>query len=86
MLGGTSIISLLMLVVGTCIFMVAGLAVCIAISIFCDSINLSGWADGIAEKIIALVFVPILLAARVVDVVLWIFVPANIKYSLSSKV
>jgi len=83
---GTSIFSLLMLVVGTCLFMVAGLAVCIAISIFCDTINLSGWVDGFAEKVIALIFVPILLAARAVDVVMWLFVPANIKYSLSSKV
>jgi hypothetical protein len=83
---GTSIMSLLMLVVGTCLFMVAGLAVCIAISIFCDTMNLGGAFDGIAEKVIALIFVPILLAARVVDVVMWIFVPANIKYSLSSKV
>jgi hypothetical protein len=86
MILGTSIVYLLMLVVGTCLFMVAGLAVCIAISIFCDSINLSGWAEGIADKVIGLVFVPILLAARAVDVVLWIFVPANIKYSLASKV
>jgi len=83
---GTSIFSLLTLVVGTVIFMVAGLAVCIAISIFCDTINLSGWAEGISEKIIALIFFPILLAARAVDVVLWIFVPANIKYAMSSKV
>jgi hypothetical protein len=83
---GTSIMSLLMLVVGTCLFMVAGLAVCIAISIFCDTINLGGAFDGIAEKVIALIFLPILLAARVVDVVMWIFVPANIKYALSSKV
>jgi hypothetical protein len=86
MILGTSIVSLLMLVVGTCLFMVAGLAVCIGISIFCDSINLSGWAEGLADKVIGLVFVPILLAARAVDVVLWIFVPANIKYSLASKV
>jgi hypothetical protein len=83
---GTSIASLLMLVVGTCLFMVAGVAVCIAISIFCDTINLSGWAEGIAEKVIALIFVPILLAAQTVDVVLWLFVPANIKYAMSSKV
>jgi hypothetical protein len=83
---GTSIFSLLMLVVGTCLFMVAGFAVCVVISIFCDSINLSGWADGIAEKIIALIFVPILLAARAVDVVMWLFVPANIKHAMSSRV
>jgi len=83
---GTSIASLLMLVVGTCLFMVAVLLVCIAISIFCDTINLGGAFDGIAEKVIALVFVPILLAGRVVDVFMWPFVPANIKYSLSSKV
>lgn len=83
---GTSLISLVMLLVGTCLFMVAGLAVCIVISIFCDTINLSGSFDAIAEKIIALAFVPILLAARVVDVVLWLFVPANIKYAMSSKV
>ena len=83
---GTSIFSLLMLVVGTVLFMVAGFAVCVVISIFCDTINLSGWADGIAEKIIALIFVPILLAARAVDVVMWLFVPANIKYAMSSKV
>lgn len=78
--------SLLMLVVGTCLFMVAGLLVCIGISIFCDSINLGGAFDGVAEKVIALVFVPILLAAQVIDVVMWLFVPANIKYALSSKV
>jgi hypothetical protein len=83
---GESIFSLLMLVVGTCIFMVAGFAVCVGISIFCDTINLSGWADGIAEKVIALIFVPILLAARAVDVVLWLNVPANIKHAMSSKV
>jgi len=83
---GTSIFELLMLVVGTCLFMVAGFAVCVVISIFCDTINLSGWAEGITEKVIALVFVPILLAGRAVDLVLWLFVPANIKHSLSSKV
>ena len=78
--------SLLMLVIGTCIFMVAGLLVCIGISIFCDTINLSGSFDAIAEKVIALIFMPILLAARMIDVVMWLFVPANIKYALSSKV
>lgn len=78
--------SLLMLVIGTCLFMVAGLAVCIAISIFCDSINLGGAFEGIAEKVIALIFVPILLVARVIDVVLWLNVPANIKCALNSKV
>jgi hypothetical protein len=83
---GTTLFSLLMLVVGTCLFMVAGFAVCVAISIFCDSINLGGAFDGIAEKVIALVFVPVLLAARAVDVILWLFVPANIKYAMSSKV
>jgi len=83
---GTSLFSLLMLAIGTCLFMVAGLAVCIAISIFCDTINLGGAFDGIAEKVIAVIFVPILLAAQVVDVVMWLFVPANIKHALSSKV
>jgi hypothetical protein len=78
--------SLLMLAIGTVLFMVAGLAVCIAISIFTDTINLGGAFDGIAEKVIALVFVPILLAAQVVDVVMWLFVPQNIKLALSSKV
>lgn len=78
--------SLLMLAIGTVLFMVAGLAVCIAISIFTDTINLGGAFDGIAEKVIALVFVPILLAARVVDVVMWLFVPQSIKLALSSKV
>ena len=76
----------LMLLIGTGIFMVAGLLVCIGISIFCDTINLSGSFDGIAEKVIAIIFAPILLAARVIDVVMWLFVPANIKYALSSKV
>jgi len=83
---GTSIVSLLMFVVGTCLFMVAGIAVCIAISIFTDNINLGGAFEGIAEKLIALIFLPILLAARVVDLVMWLFVPANIKYSMNSKV
>ena len=79
-------LELLMLAVGTCLFMVAGLVVCIAISIFCDTINLGGGFEGIAEKLIALVFVPILLAGRLVDLVMWFFVPANIKHSLASKV
>jgi len=82
----TSFLSLLMFLMGIVLFMVAGLAVCIAISIFCDTINLGGAFEGIADKVIALVFVPILLAARVVDVVMWLFVPANIKYAMSSKV
>ena len=77
---------LLMLVVGTCLFMVAGVVVCIAISIFCDTINLSGGFEGTCEKLIALVFLPILWAAKAIDLVLWLFVPANIKHSLSCKV
>jgi hypothetical protein len=79
-------LELLMLVVGTCLFMVAGLVVCIGISIFCDSINLGGSFDGIADKLIALVFIPILAVGRLVDVVMWQFVPADIKYSMNSKV
>ena len=77
---------LLMLVIGTCLFMVAGIVVCIAISIFCDILNLGGAFDQIAEKVIALVFVPILFAGRLVDVVMWFFVPANIKHSLATKI
>jgi hypothetical protein len=79
-------LGLVMLLVGTVLFMVAGFAVCVVISIFCDTINLSGSFDAIAEKVIALIFVPILLAAQLIDVVMWLFVPANIKYALSSKV
>ena len=76
----------LMLIVGTCLFMVAAFVVCLGISIFCDSLNLGGSFDGIAEKIIALVFIPILAVGRGVDVILWQFVPENIKYAMSSKV
>jgi len=83
---GTSLSSLLMLAIGTGLFMVAGLVVCIVISIFTDSINLGGAFDGIAEKVIALVFVPILLAAQLLDVVMWLFVRADIKLALSTKV
>lgn len=83
---GTSIASLLMFVVGACLIMVAGIVVCIAISIFTDIMNLGGAFEGIAEKLIALIFLPILLAARVVDLVMWLFVPANIKHSMGSKV
>jgi hypothetical protein len=83
---GTSLSSLLMLAIGTGLFMVAGLVVCIVISIFTDSINLGGAFDGIAEKVIALVFVPILLAARVLDLVMWLFVRADIKVALSTEV
>lgn len=83
---GTSLSSLLMLAIGTGLFMVAGLVVCIVISIFTDSINLGGAFDGIAEKVIALVFVPILLAARVLDLVMWLFVRADIKLALSTEV
>jgi hypothetical protein len=83
---GTSLVALVMLVVGTCLFMVAGFVVCVGISIFCDSINLGGSFHGIAAKAIALCFVPILAAAKCLDVVLWFFVPSQIKYSLSSKV
>lgn len=77
---------ILMLIVGTCLFMVAAFVVCVGISIFCDSINLGGSFHSIAEKIIALVFVPILAVGRGVDVILWQFVPENIKFSMSSKV
>lgn len=83
---GTSLASLLMLVVGTCIFMVAGFIVCIGISIFCDSINIGGSFDGLAEKVIAVVFVPVLAVGRGIDLILWNFVPENIKYSMNSKV
>lgn len=77
---------LLILLVGTCLFMIAGVAVCIAISIFCDTINLGGGFEWIAEKLIALVFLPMLLVAQAIDLILWLFVPVNIKHSLSSKV
>lgn len=83
---GTSLAALVMLVVGTCLFMVAGFVVCVGISIFCDSINLGGSFHGIASKVIALCFVPILGAGRCLDLFLWYFVPSQIKYSLSSKV
>ena len=78
--------SLLMLLVGTCLFMVAGFVVCIGISIFCDSINLGGSFHGLAEKIIAVAFIPILAAGRILDVFLWAFVPAEIKNAMSSEV
>jgi hypothetical protein len=79
-------LDLLMVVVGTCLFMVAGLVVCIGISIFCDSINIGGSFDGIAANVIAIVFIPILAIGRAVDVILYQFVPADIKYSMNSKV
>lgn len=83
---GTALSSLLMLAIGTCLFMVAGLVVCIAISIFTDTINLSGAFDGIADKVIAAAFVPLLLAAQLLDVVMWLFVPAHIKLGINSRV
>jgi hypothetical protein len=79
-------LDLLMVVVGTCLFMVAGLVVCIGISIFCDSINLGGSFDGVAEKVIAIAFIPVLAVGRAVDVVLYQFVPDDIKYAMKSKV
>lgn len=81
-----SLAPLLILGVGTCLFMVAGLAVCIAISIFVDTINVGGAFDQIAEKLIALVFIPILLLGNVVDVVMGLFDPAEIKDALNSPV
>jgi hypothetical protein len=83
---GTSLAALATLVIGICLFMVAAVIVCIGISIFCDSINIGGSFHGIAAQVIALCFVPILAAGRVLDVVLWFFVPKQIKYALSSKV
>ena len=77
---------LIMLIIGTAIFMVAGLLVCIGISIFTDTINLGGAFGSIAEKVIAVLFVPILLAAKLIDVVMWFFVPKQIKDGLNSKV
>jgi hypothetical protein len=78
--------SLLMLLVGTCLFMVAGLVVCIGISIFCDSINLGGNFHGLAAKLIAVAFIPILAAGGLLDVFLSAFVPAEIKKAMSSEV
>lgn len=78
--------SLLMLLVGTCLFMVAGLVVCIGISIFCDSINIGGSFHGPAEKLIAVAFIPILAAGGILDIFLTQFVPAEIKNAMSSEV
>lgn len=78
--------SLLMLVVGTCLFMVAGFIVCVGISIFCDSINLGGSFDAVAEKLIAVAFIPVLAVGRGLDVILWQFVPSEIKYAIKAKV
>ena len=83
---GSALAPLIMLAVGTCLFMVAGFVVCIGISIFTDTINLGGAFDSIAEKVIAVAFVPVLLAAQLIDVVMWLFVPPQIKEGLNSKV
>ncbi len=76
----------LMLVVGTCLFMVIGFVVCVGISIFCDSINLGGTFHAIAEKVIALMFIPILAAGAALDIVVGIFDSAEIKHALKSEV
>ncbi|HJV67492.1 MAG TPA: hypothetical protein VJ550_17275 [Geomonas sp.] len=75
-----------MLVVGTCLFMVAAFIVCVVISIFCDSINLGGSFQSVCEKAIALVFVPILAIGGALDIVVGIFDSAEIKHALNSKV
>jgi hypothetical protein len=75
-----------MLLVGTCLFMVVGFVVCVGISIFCDSINLGGAFYSIAEKIIALVFIPVLALGGALDIVVGIFDSAEIKHALNSKV
>ena len=85
-MSGTALSPLIMLAIGTALFMVAGLLVCIAISIFTDTINLGGAFDGIAQKVIAVLFVPFLLAAQLIDFVISFFVPATIKQGTNSKV
>jgi hypothetical protein len=83
---GTSLVSLVMLVVGTCLFMAAAFVVCVVISIFCDSLNIGGSFHGIAANVIGLCFIPILAVGRALDVILWFFVPEQIKYAMNSKV
>jgi hypothetical protein len=61
---GTSLAALATLVVGTCLFMIAAVIVCIGISIFCDTINLGGSFHAVVAKLIAVLFVPILAAAQ----------------------
>ena len=77
---------LLMLLIGTCLFMVAGFAVCVALMLFCDIINLGGAFEKISEIVISAVFVPILLAGRLLDLVTVHFVSAEIKHALRPAV
>lgn len=80
------LMSLLMLLVGTGLFMVAGFAVCFVLMIFCDILNLGGGFEKITGPIIALAFVPFLLAARMFDSVAHQFVRAEIRKSLRPAV
>ena len=81
-----NIVSLLMFLAGTGLFMVAGFAVCVALMIFCDILNLGGVFEKPATIVIGVVFAPILLVASLVDKVMILFVRPEILQSLRPPV
>ena len=76
------LVEILMLLVGTGLFMVVGFAVCVALMIFCDIINLSGAFEKPADAVLAVVFAPFFLAAGVFDQFALIFKSQEIQKSL----
>ena len=80
------VIPLLMLLAGTCLFMVAAFAVCFALMIFCDILNLGGIFEKPAETVIAAVFAPIFLIGRLYDLVAVSFMRQDIQQSLRPPV
>jgi hypothetical protein len=80
------VVSLLMFLAGTGLFMVAGFAVCVALMIFCDIINLGGAFEKPAAAIISVVFAPILLVAGLFDTVMVLFEDPRTRESLRAPV
>ena len=81
-----NVVSLLMFLAGTGLFMVAGFAVCVALMIFCDILNLGGAFEKPAAIVIGAVFAPILLFASMVDKFMVPFTRPEILQSLRPPV
>ncbi len=65
-------------------FMVACPLLCIIFSIFSDSINLNGAFEKIGETVISLVFIPIILFFKILDMVTSPFVEPEMRYAIDN--
>jgi len=63
-------------------FMVACPVLCIAYSIFADSINISGIFEKIGDAVVNLIFIPVILLGKILDAVTSPFVAPDMKYAI----